>query len=66
MNCARWDLCGGRSVMGVPTAILGRQATSTTLAEVRAHGLAVVGSMSDGLASFSKIAYAASTRAGIG
>lgn len=21
MNCARWDLCGGRSVMGVPTAI---------------------------------------------
>ena len=21
MNCARWDLCGGRSVMGVSTAI---------------------------------------------
>jgi hypothetical protein len=21
VNCARWDLCGGRSVMGVPTAI---------------------------------------------
>ena len=21
MNCARWDLCGGRPVMGVPTAI---------------------------------------------
>jgi len=30
VNCARWDLCGGRSVMGVPTAIMsniaGRQA----------------------------------------
>ena len=22
MNCARWDLCGGRSVMGVSTAIV--------------------------------------------
>jgi hypothetical protein len=21
VNCARWDLCGGRSVMGVSTAI---------------------------------------------
>ena len=21
MNCACWDLCGGRPVMGVPTAI---------------------------------------------
>jgi len=25
VNCARWDLCGGRSVMGVPTAILGQK-----------------------------------------
>ena len=23
MNCARWDLCGGRSVMGVSSAIAG-------------------------------------------
>lgn len=26
MNRARWDLCGGRSVMGVPTAIARRRA----------------------------------------
>lgn len=46
--------------------LLARQATPTTLAEAPAQGLAVVGSMSDGLASLSRIAYAASTRAGIG
>ena len=27
MNCARWDLCGGCRVTGIPTAILGRHAT---------------------------------------
>jgi hypothetical protein len=24
VNCARWDLCGGHRVTGIPTAILGR------------------------------------------
>ena len=30
MNCARSDLCGGRSAMGVPTAILGHANISDT------------------------------------
>jgi hypothetical protein len=25
VNCARWDLCGGYRVTGIPTVILGRQ-----------------------------------------
>jgi len=25
VNCARWDLCGGYRVTGIPTAILGRK-----------------------------------------
>ena len=35
MNCACWDLCGGRPVMGVPTAIVGKLHPHETLADLR-------------------------------
>lgn len=31
VNCARWDLCGGRPVMGVPTAITPGIATTKSI-----------------------------------
>ena len=35
VNCARWDLCGGRSVMGVSTAIARTFRKSLGVAPVR-------------------------------
>ena len=39
MNRARWDLCGGRSAMGVPTAIARRSGEGFALAVNNAFAL---------------------------
>jgi hypothetical protein len=39
VNCARWDLCGGYRVTGIPTAILGNERSKSRYVKMSGLGI---------------------------